>query len=234
MVPPHMGRLTESGNSSMILRSARRGVSSVEPLITAPPTPRARKHTESPLRLQTPSRARARITAAMPRRARDAPAGRASQREKRTGNDDSHHDQRGRRSVRGDAPHAPPQPYRDPTLLQHQRLHQLPRRRSDDRGGNLPDLRIHEADALDRIVRTGEASAMRVCSRSVPSDRRVPCFQPIFAPRAHATCRDRRWPQDARLARPTCRIRRKTAKMWPNPTESDGRPTERVARARRA
>ena len=118
------------------------------------------------------------------------------------GNDDSHHDQRGRRSVRGDAPHAPPQPYRDPTLLQHQWLHQLPHRRSDDRGGNLPDLRIHAADALDRIRPDWRGERRRVCSHSVPSDRRLPCFQPIFAPRAHATCRDRRWPQDARLARP--------------------------------
>ena len=156
MVPPHMGRLTESGNSSMILQvSPSWRLIGRAPNHCSPDAPGQEIHRNpAPAPDTEPcesegSRPRCRVGRQM--RLRDARA----RGKHEPANDDSHNDQRGRRSVRGDAPHAPPQPYRDPTLLQHQRLHQLPHRRSDDRGGNLPDLRIHEADALDRIRRGG-------------------------------------------------------------------------------
>jgi hypothetical protein len=82
-----------------------------------------------------------------------------------TRNDDPNHDRLGRRSIRGDAPHAPPQPHRDPTLLQHERLYQLSRRRSDDRDRDLPDLRLHPTPPL-----SPRAGAVRRRPRRV-----VPC-----------------------------------------------------------
>ncbi len=113
----------------------------------APPTPRARN-----LQPRSGSRHRAvceRITAALPRRALEMrPRDPRARGNNRTRNDDPNHDRLGRRSIRGDASHAPPQPHRDPTLLQHERLYQLPRRRSDDRDRDLPDLRLHPTPSL--------------------------------------------------------------------------------------
>jgi len=149
-VPPRSGRLTESPNSRMIHESARRGVSTVEPYHRSPDAPGQGNQHRTPLRLPTPSRARARVHGrdAAPG-ARSACGTREPEGNTNQNHDDSNHDHLGRRSFRGDAPDAPPQPHRDPTLLQHQRLHQLPRRRSDDRSGNLPDLRVHAPTPLD-------------------------------------------------------------------------------------
>lgn len=119
----------------------------------------------NPLRLPTPSRPMSgpvtRPSSRVERQQRPRP--RASQKEPERTHDDSHHHRLGGRSLRGHAPHAPPVLDRHPSLLQHERLHQLPGRRSRHRGRELPDLRLHPphaliavaATAVDRIPPTG-------------------------------------------------------------------------------
>lgn len=122
-----------------------------------PSTPRARNHQPAPAPDTEPSESgpsKHRLPRRDKRRERprDAPAKRN---EENPSHDDSHYHRIGGRSVRRDAPHAPPGPHRHPPVLQHERLHQLPRRRSRHGSRDLPDLRLHPPPP---VVRDGDPS----------------------------------------------------------------------------
>ena len=132
----------------------RRGEPSVEPN-PLPPSPRIGNQKSRSGSHDSSRHERTRI--ATPRRAPTAPARRAT---RRIRNDSPYHDHVGRGPRRGDPPHAAPNGLSQPTLLQHQRLHQLSHRRRRERHRSLRHLRLHPPPSL----RDGRARA-----RSDPS-----------------------------------------------------------------
>jgi hypothetical protein len=172
--PTRSGGLTESGREGMIQDVTRRGVRPVE--LECSPVDAPGQVPIHSLRLPTPSRPMSEPNKSWPSCrvvAQRAPADRASQKEqKNSHHDDSHHHRVGGRPVRRDAPHAPPGLLRHPTLLQHERLHQLPRRRSRHERGHLPGLRLHAPHAL--IASGGRLNGCRTsdrCDRFARRDR---------------------------------------------------------------
>ena len=76
-------------------------------------------------------------------------------RDKKEQNASENHDHVGRGPVRRNAPPSAPSRYLRPTLLQHEWLHQLPRRRPGDGSCPLRDLRLHAPASLSARGRTG-------------------------------------------------------------------------------
>lgn len=139
------------------------------------------QETVNPLRLPTPSRPMSGAVNRPSRRVerQERPRARRSQKEPVRTHDDSHHHRLGGRSLRGHAPHAPPGLDRHPSLLQHERLHQLPDRRSRHRDRKLPDLRLHPPHALTVAARPGRGPGLRptwsghACAPSALYDERT-------------------------------------------------------------
>ena len=69
-------------------------------------------------------------------------------RDKKEQNASENHDRIGRGPVRRNAPSSAPSRHLRPTLLQHERLHQLSHRRLRDRSRSLRDLRLHPPTQL--------------------------------------------------------------------------------------
>ena len=142
-------RLTGGRAQGMIRRSPV--VASIGRARLAPLTPRAQE--SIPLRLPTPSRPRADRQGRSAATSADGtecrrPETREPERNNERTHDVSNHHRIGGRSIRGDAPNAPPLLRRRSPLLQHQWLHLLPRGRSGHEDRDLPDLRLHPPDPL--------------------------------------------------------------------------------------
>lgn len=195
--------------------------------------PRVRKPEPAPAPDTEPSDERTSHGPACRVVAQRAPADRVSQKEHPLPtHDDSLNHRNGGRPVRRDAPHAPPVLDRHPSLLQHERLHLLPRRRRTDERRHVPHLRVHEAHAL-AVGRSRALAADRGIADSAhrsPAARR-PCLRadlPDRSPRHESawsdlridiTCGNRGWPtlvrwnlirpgDQAGNGRPRCECRR--------------------------
>ena len=83
--------------------------------------------------------------------------------------DDPHHHRIGGRSLRGDAPHAPSLFERHPSLLQHEWLHLVPRRRRGHERRHLPRLRLHPTHPLIAVAALRRRSRDRFARRDRPA-----------------------------------------------------------------
>jgi hypothetical protein len=145
--PGRMGRLTNQPRSAMIPRSAEANRRS------SPTRSRHRSGhgNHEPLRSFL-------FAGPWSRTSRDAASSAICAREtrdKKEQNASENHDHVGRGPVRRNAPPSAPSRHR-PTLLQHERLHQLSHRRPAQRNRSLRDLRLHPPASL----RIGAAAAL--------------------------------------------------------------------------
>jgi hypothetical protein len=169
-----MGRLTNRPAWAMI-HGVRRGEPSVEPN-PLPPSPRAGNPRTAPvlsIRWTVEQK-----PVAKPRRAPQAPARRATRRNR---NAPENHDHVGRGPVRRNAPTSAPRRYIRSTLLQHERLHQLSHRRFREGPCPLRDLRLHPPAPLSPGPSCG-------VSRPAPP-RRLPGQRPDPKSTRRALCR---------------------------------------------
>jgi hypothetical protein len=111
--------------------------------------------------------------------------------DKDNGIDTAYHDHVGRGPKRGDPPPAAPLGIRQPTLLQHQRLHELSHRRHVERNRSLRHLRLDPPRSLrDGIrprpdLRPGSCAAAHVRrgpSNSLPAAPRRPLRRGLERP----------------------------------------------------
>ena len=143
--------------------------------------------------------------------------------------DDPHHHRIGGRSVRGDAPHAPPGLDRHPSLLQHEWLHQLPRRRRGYQRRHLPGVRLYAAHSLAVAPSRPIAALPSPVLAHAPRVRSLRSSAAPCHPRPRATNavawrgrRLARWNDDGGV-RPRVRPRlRPRAGGCPTPTPSSG------------
>jgi hypothetical protein len=115
-------------------------------------------------------------------------AARRATRRKRNESDESPNDHVGRGQVRCDAPIAAPRGRQQPTLLQHERLHELPHRRSRGRRCPLRGLRLRPPPPLDRPPHLPPGSAL-----GPPRPRVGPASHPGHAPSWPTCSPSERW-----------------------------------------
>jgi hypothetical protein len=128
---------------------------------SAPATSRAQN--TNPLRLPESEPSERTVKAAAPRRApgrrtnRRRPRDARASKEHRTRHDVSNHLRQRGGPIGGDAPPATPESLRESPLLQHERLHLLPRRGRQHRRRVVSHLRLHPPPPL-RLSRLGAPS----------------------------------------------------------------------------
>ena len=157
--PPPNGCLTKPPNRGRILVSPAAAIAGRAQ--SAPPTPRVRNTPFAPALDTEPYEERtapaAAPTSAMSARETREPEGNRQQ------HDDSHRHRLGGWSVRGDAPHAAPLVHRDPTLLQHEWLHLIPRGRPPHVRRDVSDLRLHPPRSVERTLDRSAGSVSALC-----------------------------------------------------------------------